>query len=39
LIVGLVLMCGVASVLAVGLLRWINPFYSAFMAEAQSRPG
>ena len=35
LIVGLVLMCGVASVLAVALLRWINPFYSAFMAEAQ----
>jgi monofunctional glycosyltransferase len=35
LIVGLVLLCGIASVLAVGLLRWINPFYSTFMAEAQ----
>jgi monofunctional glycosyltransferase len=35
LIVGLVLICGVASVLAVALLRWINPFYSTFMAEAQ----
>jgi monofunctional glycosyltransferase len=35
LIVGLVLMCGVVSVLAVGLLRWINPVYSTFMAGAQ----
>ena len=35
LIVGLVLICGVASVLAVGLLRWINPVYSTFMAGAQ----
>ena len=35
LIAGLILMCGVASVLAVGLLRWINPVYSTFMAEAQ----
>jgi monofunctional glycosyltransferase len=35
LIAGLVLMCGVASVLAVGLLRWINPVYSTFMAGAQ----
>jgi monofunctional biosynthetic peptidoglycan transglycosylase len=31
----LVLLCIVASVLAVLSLRWINPFYSAFMAEAQ----
>jgi monofunctional biosynthetic peptidoglycan transglycosylase len=34
-ILGLVVICIVASVLAVLLLRWINPFYSAFMAEAQ----
>jgi monofunctional biosynthetic peptidoglycan transglycosylase len=34
-IAALVLMCGVASLLAVGLLRWINPLYSTFMAEAQ----
>ena len=34
-IVGLVLLCGLASVLAVGMLRWINPVYSTFMAEAQ----
>jgi monofunctional biosynthetic peptidoglycan transglycosylase len=35
-IVGLVVICIVASVLAVLLLRWVNPFYSAFMAEAQA---
>jgi monofunctional glycosyltransferase len=34
-IAGLVLLCGLASVIAVGLLRWINPIYSTFMAEAQ----
>jgi monofunctional glycosyltransferase len=31
----LVLFCLVASVLAVVALRWINPLYTAFMAEAQ----
>ena len=35
LIVGLVLLCVVGSVLAVALLRWVNPVYSAFMAQAQ----
>jgi monofunctional biosynthetic peptidoglycan transglycosylase len=34
-IVGLVVLCIVASVLAVVLLRWIDPLFSAFMAEAQ----
>jgi monofunctional biosynthetic peptidoglycan transglycosylase len=34
-IVGLVLLCIVASVLAALLLRWIDPLFSAFMAEAQ----
>jgi monofunctional biosynthetic peptidoglycan transglycosylase len=31
----LALICITASVLAVWSLRWINPFYTAFMAEAQ----
>jgi monofunctional biosynthetic peptidoglycan transglycosylase len=35
LIVGLALICVVVSILAVVLLRWINPVYSTFMAEAQ----
>jgi monofunctional glycosyltransferase len=34
-IVVLVLLCIAASVLAVCSLRWVNPFYTAFMAEAQ----
>jgi monofunctional glycosyltransferase len=34
-ILGLVLICIITSVLAVVALRWINPFFSAFMAEAQ----
>jgi monofunctional biosynthetic peptidoglycan transglycosylase len=34
-IAGLIAICVAASVLAVALLRWINPLYSAFMAEAQ----
>jgi monofunctional biosynthetic peptidoglycan transglycosylase len=34
-IVVLVVTCIAASVLAVFSLRWINPFYTAFMAEAQ----
>jgi monofunctional glycosyltransferase len=34
-ILGLVLLLVVASVLAVLTLRWVNPPYSAFMAEAQ----
>jgi monofunctional biosynthetic peptidoglycan transglycosylase len=34
-IVGLVLMCFAASILAVLMLRWINPPYTAFMAESQ----
>ena len=34
-IVGLALLCLVGSVLAVALLRWVNPVYSTFMAEAQ----
>jgi monofunctional glycosyltransferase len=34
-IVGLVLMCLAASILAVLMLRWINPPYTAFMAESQ----
>ena len=35
LIVGLALLFVVASILAVAALRWINPIYSTFMAEAQ----
>ena len=34
-ILGILLFCVVASVAAVALLRWINPPYSAFMAETQ----
>jgi monofunctional biosynthetic peptidoglycan transglycosylase len=34
-IAALLLTCALAGVIAVGLLRWINPRYSAFMAEAQ----
>jgi monofunctional biosynthetic peptidoglycan transglycosylase len=34
-ILALVLLCILASVLAVAALRWINPPFSAFMAEAQ----
>jgi monofunctional biosynthetic peptidoglycan transglycosylase len=34
-IVGLVALCIATSVLAVVLLRWIDPLFSAFMAEAQ----
>ncbi len=34
-IVALVVLCMVASVLAVLSLRWVNPFFSAFMAETQ----
>jgi monofunctional glycosyltransferase len=33
--VGLVVICIAASVLAVLILRWINPLFSAFMAQAQ----
>ena len=33
--VGLIVICIAASVLAVLLLRWINPPFSAFMAQAQ----
>lgn len=32
---GVVIFCVVASVICVALLRWINPPYSAFMAETQ----
>jgi monofunctional biosynthetic peptidoglycan transglycosylase len=35
-IVGLVVICFVVSILAVTSLRWINPPYTAFMAEAQA---
>ena len=31
----LVLACGVLSVLSVLIFRWVNPPYSAFMAESQ----
>jgi monofunctional biosynthetic peptidoglycan transglycosylase len=34
-ILGLVLLCALLSVLAVALLRWVNPPFSAFMAETQ----
>jgi monofunctional biosynthetic peptidoglycan transglycosylase len=34
-IVGLVVICVAASILMVLLLRWINPLFTAFMAEAQ----
>jgi monofunctional biosynthetic peptidoglycan transglycosylase len=34
-IVGLIFLCAVMSVLAVALLKWINPPFSAFMAETQ----
>jgi monofunctional glycosyltransferase len=34
-IVGLVLLCALLSVVAVALLRWVNPPFSAFMAETQ----
>jgi monofunctional glycosyltransferase len=34
-IVGLLVLCVVASILSVLLLRWINPPFTAFMAEAQ----
>jgi monofunctional glycosyltransferase len=34
-IVGLVVLCVAASILSVLLLRWINPPFTAFMAEAQ----
>jgi monofunctional glycosyltransferase len=34
-IVGFVVMCVAASILLVLLLRWINPLFTAFMAEAQ----
>jgi monofunctional biosynthetic peptidoglycan transglycosylase len=34
-ILGLVLFCVAASVIAVALLRWVNPPYSAFMAQMQ----
>jgi monofunctional glycosyltransferase len=34
--VGLIAICVVASLLAVTALRWINPPYTAFMAEAQA---
>jgi monofunctional glycosyltransferase len=34
-IVWLVVICIAASILMVLLLRWINPFFTAFMAEAQ----
>jgi monofunctional glycosyltransferase len=34
-IVGLVVICIAASILMVLLLRWINPLFTAFMAEAQ----
>ena len=34
-ILGILLFCIVASVVAVALLRWINPPYSAFMAQTQ----
>ncbi|MGB6354205.1 MAG: hypothetical protein WBF21_09525, partial [Steroidobacteraceae bacterium] len=32
----LTVICIVASVLAVASLRWIDPFFTAFMAEAQA---
>jgi monofunctional glycosyltransferase len=35
-IVGLVVICVAASILMVLLLRWINPPFTAFMAEAQA---
>jgi monofunctional biosynthetic peptidoglycan transglycosylase len=34
-IVGFVVMCVAASIILVLLLRWINPLFTAFMAEAQ----
>jgi monofunctional glycosyltransferase len=34
-VLGLILVCLVVSVAAVAVLRWINPPYTAFMAEAQ----
>ena len=34
-IFGILLFCIVASVIAVALLRWVNPPYSAFMAQTQ----
>ena len=34
-ILGILLFCIVASVAAVALLRWVNPPYSAFMAQTQ----
>jgi monofunctional biosynthetic peptidoglycan transglycosylase len=34
-IMGLVVICVAASILMVLLLRWINPLFTAFMAEAQ----
>lgn len=34
-ILGILLFCVAASVVAVALLRWVNPPYSAFMAETQ----
>jgi monofunctional glycosyltransferase len=35
-IVGLIVLCVAASILSVLLLRWINPPFTAFMAEAQT---
>jgi monofunctional biosynthetic peptidoglycan transglycosylase len=35
-IIGLVVICLAASILAVAALRWIDPPYTAFMAEAQA---
>jgi monofunctional glycosyltransferase len=34
-ILGLIFLCAVMSVVAVALLKWINPPFSAFMAETQ----
>ena len=35
-IIGLIVICLAASILAVAALRWIDPPYTAFMAEAQA---